>query len=596
MEIPAGQDPTAYALARTMFDGFNTHYRIFRECGVKAKSMFEGGNTAGVQKLARDRIQFYDDRVRETVQSLKTDFNAESLDDNTWQQAKLIYVGLLVNQKQPDCAETFFNSVCCKILHRTYFHNDFIFFRPGISTEYLESDPPSYRVYYPANPSMREAMNQVFADFNWCLPFVDLQRDITRIGKTVWQYFSRKGGLPTLEANFQLQILSSAFYRNKAAYIVGKMVNGDTHQAFVIPVLRTSDGTLYVDAILLDDASINILFSLNRAYFLVDTEVPSAYVQFLGSIMPRKEKAGLYTMLGLQKQGKTLFYRDFDFHLHHSRDDFVIAPGIPGMVMVVFTLPSFPYVFKIIKDHIAPPKTTTREKVQSKYLLVKRHERVGRMSDTLEFSDVAFPKSRFDSKLLEELRTSVPSQLEEDDEEIIIKHVYIERRVTPLDLFIQNSDDEQEIEHAVLEFGNTIKELASANIFPGDMLWKNFGVTRFGRVIFYDYDEIEYLTDCNFRRIPPAPYPEYEMLGEPWFSVGIHDIFPEEFVHFIIGSPKTREVFMKHHEDLLTPEYWWGLQEQIKEGSLTDFFPYSESLRFRNRFPNQEESASAAGV
>jgi isocitrate dehydrogenase kinase/phosphatase len=264
--------------------------------------------------------------------------------------------------------------------------------------------------------------------------------------------------------------------------------------------------------------------------------------------------------------------------------------------MVVFTLPSFPYVFKMIRDHIAPPKSTTREKVQSKSLLVKQHERVGRMSDSLEFSDVAFPKSRFEPKLLEELRTSVPSQLEESDDEIIIKHVYIERRVTPLDLFIKASKDEQETEHAIIEFGNTIKELASANIFPGDMLWKNFGVTRFGRVIFYDYDEIEYLTDCNFRRIPPPPYPEYETLGEPWFSVGIHDIFPEEFVHFIIGSPKTKEVFMKHHEDLLTPEYWWGLQEQIKKGLFTDFFPYSQSLRFRNVFPDREESASTAGV
>jgi len=577
-----------------MFDGFNKHYRIFRECGVKAKVMFEAGDAGGVQKLARDRIQFYDDRVREAVQILKTDFDAESLSDSIWQQAKLIYVGLLINHKQPDCAETFFNSVCCKILHRTYFHNEFIFFRPGISTEYLGSDPPSYRVYYPNDPSMRDALHQMFADFGWKQPFVDLDRDITRIGQMVTRHFSQTGGLAAIEANFQLQILSSAFYRNKAAYIVGKVVNGDTEQPFVIPILRGSNGSLYVDTILLDDANINILFSLNRAYFLVDTEVPSAYVQFLNDIMPMKLKADLYTMLGLQKQGKTRFYRDLDFHLHHSRDKFVIAPGIPGMVMVVFTLPSFPYVFKMIKDRIPPPKTTTRKKVQSKYLLVKRHERVGRMSDTLEFSQVAFPKSRFDPKLIEELRASVPSQIEEDDTEIVIKHVYIERRVIPLDLYIKAARDEHEIEHAVLEFGNTIKELASANIFPGDMLWKNFGVTRFGRVIFYDYDEIEYLTDCNFRRIPPPPYPEYETMGEPWFSVGIHDIFPEEFEHFIIGSPKTREMFMENHADLLTPEYWWNLQEKIKAGVAIDFFPYSDSVRFCNVFSSVEEKAEAS--
>lgn len=569
-----------------MFDGFNNHYRLFRECGVKAKSMFEAGDAPGALKLARDRIQFYDDRVDETVDTLNTKFNPSSLDDSTWQQAKLIFVGLLINHKQPDCAETFFNSVFCNILHRTYFHNEFIFFRPGMSTEYLGSDPPSYRVYYPRNLNMCDVMENVFSDFDWSLPFVDRDRDIARIGERIQQHFQDQGGLPSLEANLQVQVLSSAFYRNKAAYIVGKIVNGFSELPFVIAVLRSSDAKLYVDAILLDDADINIMFSLNRAYFLVDTEVPSAYVQFLSSIMPTKLKADLYTMLGLQKQGKTIFYRDLDFHLHHSRDEFIIAPGIPGMVMVVFTLPSFPYVFKMIRDRIKPPKTTNREKVRSKYLLVKRHERVGRMSDTLEFSDVALPKGRFDPKLLEELRSSVPSQLEEDGDELIIKHVYIERRMTPLDLYIKNSDSEVDIEHAVFEFGNTIKELASANIFPGDMLWKNFGVTRFGRVVFYDYDEIEYLTDCKFRRIPPAPYPEYENLGEPWFSVGLHDVFPEEFEYFIIGSQKTREMFMKYHADLLTPEYWWGIQEQIKEGVVTDFFPYAAASRFCNVFPD----------
>jgi hypothetical protein len=352
------------------------------------------------------------------------------------------------------------------------------------------------------------------------------------------------------EANFQIQVLHSAFYRNKAAYIVGKAINGDYEYPFVVPVLHDSKGRLFLDAVLLDSAQIRTLFSLSRAYFMVDMEVPSAYVDFLSGLMPHKPAAEIYTMLGLAKQGKTMFYRDLMHHLRHSQDEFIVAPGIRGMVMAVFTLPSFPYVFKAIKDVFAPPKEVDRATVKAKYVLVKQHDRVGRMADTLEFSNVALPKARFSAELVDELRRECPSLLEEDGDEIVIKHVYIERRMKPLNLYLDSADEERR-EAAVLEYGNAIKELAYANIFPGDMLFKNFGVTRFGRVVFYDYDEIEYMTDCNFRRIPPAPNPEAEMSGEAWYSVGPRDVFPEEFGTFLLGNPDTRRVFMKHHADLL---------------------------------------------
>lgn len=590
MEIPAGQDAVAQGIAQAMIDGFDKHYRIFRECGVKAKSLFEAGDWHGIQQLVRNRIQFYDDRVREVVDRINYEFNASEQDDDAWQKAKFIYVGLLINHKQPECAETFFNSVCCNILHRTYFHNGFIFFRPGISTEYLESDPPTYRVYYPQDPTMRGSMRQMFLDFCWNQPFEDLDRDITFVREVVRCFFVNNGGRPSPETNLQLQVLHSPFYRNKAAYVVGKVVNGFVEYPFVIPVLRKDDGQLYLDTILLDEECINLLFSLNRAYFLVDMEVPSAYVQFLRSIMPTKAKAELYTMIGLQKQGKTLFYRDLYYHLYHSRDNFVVAPGIKGMVMLVFTLPSYPYVFKVIRDVISPPKEVDRATVMAKYLLVKQHDRVGRMSDTLEFSDVALPVERFDNELLAELKALAPSQFEIEEGSIIIHHVYIERRMNPLNIYLDTATD-KEAENAVNEFGNAIKELASANIFPGDLLWKNFGVTRNKHVVFYDYDEIEYLTDCNFRRIPPAPSPEYEMASEPWYPVRKNDVFPEEFEHFLLGERRVRNWFMKYHSDLLTPDFWQRMQEQIKEGYLVDFFPYPGSLRFCHLFQNDSFEA-----
>jgi isocitrate dehydrogenase kinase/phosphatase len=223
-------------------------------------------------------------------------------------------------------------------------------------------------------------------------------------------------------------VLSSLFYRNKGAYIVGKVVNGNRDHPFVIPVLHNRKGALILDTVLSDTGLITTLFSFTRAYFMVDMEVPSACVRFLRTMLPNKPRNEIYTMLGLQKMGKSAFYRDFLHHLAHSSDSFEIAPGIRGLVMVVFSLPSFPYVFKAIKDSFPAPKETTRELVKEKYLLVKYHDRVGRMADTLEYSNVAFPRARFSEELLAELKAVAPSLVEEEQDQIIVRHVYIERR------------------------------------------------------------------------------------------------------------------------------------------------------------------------
>lgn len=589
MEISTVQNPLAKRIAETMIDGFNRHYRLMRHYGRQAKILFEAADWKGVQSAVRERIRSYDERVQETADLLCAEFGAATLDDDTWQQLKLLYIGQLINHKQPELAETFFNSVCSKILHRTYFHNDYIFARPAVSTEYIDSYPPTYSSYYPmqragqgapGDSGLHETLRQIVLDFDWQRTFEDLDRDIGYVKQTVEKHL---GGWPRAEANAQIQVLYSAFYRNKAAYIIGKAINGHLELPFAVPVLHTPEGKLVLDTVLLDAWRIGLLFSLSRAYFMVDMEVPSGYVQFLRGILPGKPRSELYTMLGLGKQGKTMFFRDLIQHLRHSEDKFIVAPGIKGLVMLVFTLPSYPYVFKIIKDVFGASKEVDHDTVKAKYLLVKQVDRVGRMADTLEFSHAALPKKRFAPELVEELRRQVPSLIEEDGDDLVIKHLYIERRMTPLNLYLDNATPEQ-IDHAVLEYGNAIRELAVANIFPGDMLWKNFGVTRYNRVVFYDYDEIEHMTDCNFRVIPEAPYPEMEMSGEPWYSVARNDIFPEEFATFLLGSPKVRQAFLKYHRDLLDVEFWQRTQQKIRDGHVEDFFPYPETLRFCNAF------------
>ncbi|HET9205150.1 MAG TPA: bifunctional isocitrate dehydrogenase kinase/phosphatase, partial [Burkholderiaceae bacterium] len=489
-------DGRAFDVAQALLEGFNKHYRLFREASRAAKGRFEAADWHGQQRGQRERIEFYDRRVDEAVERLQTEFDIGNLSMDSWQQAKLHYIGLLTNHHQPELAETFFNSVTTKILHRSYFRNDFIFVRPAISTEYIENDEPAslptYRAYYPTRETLRDTLLRIVTNFQLKNDFEDLGRDVDQVLGALRAYT----GEVRLRANYQIQVLSSLFFRNKGAYIVGKIVNGFNETPFALPILHTSGRRLLIDTALFGEEDLLLLFSFARAYFMVEMEVPSAYVQFLRSLMPRKPRSELYNAIGLAKQGKNLFYRDFLYHLRHSSDHFRIAPGIKGMVMMVFDLPSFPYVFKVIKDHFPPQKDTTREQIQGKYLLVKNHDRVGRMADTLEYSNVAFPRQRFDDELVDELRRECSSLLEEDGDALVIRHVYIERRMIPLNIYLAEANERQ-IESAVVEYGNAIKDLVAANIFPGDMLWKNFGVTRQGKVVFYDYDEIEYLTDCN---------------------------------------------------------------------------------------------------
>jgi isocitrate dehydrogenase kinase/phosphatase len=240
----------------------------------------------------------------------------------------------------------------------------------------------------------------------------------------------------------------------------------------------------------------------------------------------------------------------------------------------------------MLRDEFGKPKDVDHATVRNKYQFVKNVDRVGRLADTLEFSDAALPLSRLSKKLLRELAAEVPSQIEIEGDDLIIKHVYIERRMVPLNIYLEQAEKsgrDDLIENAIMEYGNAIRELAIANIFPGDMLWKNFGVTRYGRVVFYDYDEIDYMTSCNFRRVPPAPYPEMELAAEPWYSVGKNDVFPEEFGTFLLASPRIRKAFLKHHADLLDVEFWLRAQDDIRNGNVRDFFPYAEALRFSRR-------------
>lgn len=567
---------TAIAIAKTIINGFERHIFLFKEVTLSAKTRFEQRQWHDVQTAAKARTDFYELRIEETLTTIKQDFLITKLDNKLWQDVKNCYIGLLSNHPQPELAESFYNSVFCHLFERKYYHNTYIFVQSTATRLDTLPTPKIYTSYKPVENGLFQTISHILQNQEFSISFSHLKKDINLL---ITKFRQQAHKTRYQLSDLQFDILDSVFYRNKGAYIIGRVISPAGETPFIISLLNNEKDGLFIDALITDGEQMAVVFGFARAYFFVDCQHPHALVEFLNRLIPHKTRADLYSAIGFHKQGKTQFYRDFLNHLDTSDDQLELAPGIKGMVMSVFTLPSYPYVFKIIKDKFSPSKNMTRADVKGKYRLVKLHDRVGRMADTMEYSEVAFPIERFSESLLDELKTVAKSLLRFENGLVIIKHMYIERKMTPLNLYLAKANDE-EVDNAMYGYGKAIKQLIAADIFPGDMLLKNFGVTRHGRVIFYDYDEITYMNEVNFR-VKPEPVTEEQIYAsEPWYSVAPGDVFPEEIATFALANNRYRQAFLKHHSNLLEAQYWQACQSAVANGIYADVYPYPEKSRF----------------
>ena len=571
-------------IASAVEAGFSAYRDEFAAITRSAQDRFQRRAWDEVQLASHDRIKLYRHHADVTAAKLAKLLSQSRPDLEDWHEVRDRYVQLVQHRPDAELAGTVFNT----IYRRTHLHEGiderFAFVNHAIPSP--ETTVPVTR--YETSDGLTNLLRQVFADVDLGAEFEDQDRDVELIANNM------KSLIPLLrndvEQQTEIELLKPVFYRNKGAYLIGRMMIDDHVFPLAIPILNSRDG-IYVDTIIWNENDLSTIFSFTRSYFFVDIESPKAMVTYLNDLLPRKKAWELFTSLGYYKHGKTEFYSDFLAHLERSGDQFVIAEGIKGMVMTVFTLPSYQTVFKIIKDKFSPTKTVTRQGVQDAYYLVKTHDRVGRMADTQEFSDLFLPRDRFDPALLEELQKVAAGSIKLTSEHVIVQHVYTERLMTPLNLYIRDKS-EFELRLVLEDYGYAIKQLAAANIFPGDMLLKNFGVTRHGRVVFYDYDEICYLTDVNFRDFPVSQHPEDDMSSAPWFSVDDADVFPEEFKTFLFSSASLSDLFSEYHGELFTAEYWRALQENVRNDLVIDVFPYRQNRRFGQQafFPKKDQN------
>jgi isocitrate dehydrogenase kinase/phosphatase len=572
MRAQLSESRLANLCSRSIYNAFNRYRNRFRSVTRGARRRFEKRDWLGLREAGGRRLDLYREAVDPTVVHVRGLLGDRSSDRLTWAGMKAVYSGLIDGRDDWELAETFFNSITRRIFDTVGVDASIEF----VDTDFMSPPTPPRRALqrvYEQPASLVELFERILEDYAHTAPYADARGDAARLAAGVSTHLE---GAPVGRA----EVLMPVFYRNKGAYLVGCLWSGGQLVPMAIALLHPSQG-IVVDALLLDENDISIIFSFAHSYFLADIDRPHALVGFLRSLMPRKRIAELYISLGYHKHGKTELYRDLLQCLESSSERFAVAPGERGMVMLVFTLPGYDLVVKVIRDHFAEPKTVTRRDVMNKYRLVFRHDRAGRLVDAQEFEHLELQRQRFAPELLAELLRDAHETVSVDDDRVVIRHAYIERRVTPLDLYLRQAEPDA-AHAAAIDFGYAIKDLAASNIFPGDFFLKNFGVTRHGRVVSYDYDELDLLTDLRFGSMP-EPSSDLEALSaEPWFHVGENDVFPEEFRTFVRLPRGLDEAFASHHADLFEPVFWRQTQAHLLEGEVIDVFAYAPSRRLQD--------------
>ncbi|TDJ18588.1 MAG: bifunctional isocitrate dehydrogenase kinase/phosphatase [Gammaproteobacteria bacterium] len=550
-------------LSQIIYDGFVHYNNLFHRITRRARTRFERRDWQGHQQDIVERVDLYEKSVRRIVLALRRHMGTRVKDRELWNAIRAYFGRRL--EKVPDAGfiKTFFNSVTRRIFGTVGVDAKLEFVSSNLNAD-IELLKSLNLKRYPFWGSTEKIFGAILNDFSFTVPYAkSINSDIIQF---VESKFSKKNEY------LRFEFIDSFFYQSERAYLIGRIIMRDSISPIVIAFKNTGKG-IVIDAVLMSEEEVSIVFSYTRSYYFADPNSVVGAVHFIHSILPRKPIDELYTVLGRLRQGKTERHRIFTEHLKSTSDQFVHTDGDRGLVMIVFTLPSYDLVFKIIRDKFGYPKTITRSQVIEKYKLVSKHDRAGRMIDTQEFLNLKFPVNRFSTELLDELLQEASNSVEVVDDNLLIKHVYIERRVRPLNLYI-NEVSREKAEQAVLDYGQALKDLARTNIFPGDLLLKNFGVTRHSRIIFYDYDEVSLITACNFRDIPNANDDVDELRSEAWYYVGPNDMFPEEFITFLSMDKELRSLFLVVHGELLTAEYWREIKSLHQSGKVSLVVPY----------------------
>ncbi len=564
--------------ARVLQDCFDGYYGEFIAITNRAKSRFEKHEWAAVISDAEERIGLYhhhldliEARMRELLGELVHDYEL-------WEILKAEYWRPYLGKYHADLALIFFYSVMRRLYVET--EESIQYSDDEIHTPQNVLDHPGrqpVRTYF-ADAVAPELIRRIVGDFSFNAKFLDLETDAALAARMFQTELANTLGSQKVE---RIEMLEPAFFRNKAAYLMGRVVAGDRLVPFVLVLLNHDDG-IVIDSVLSDELDMSYVFTSARSNFHVDPANYREVLAFLESIAPTRPRAYVFTAIGFIHPGKLELVKELRHHLATTHEKFCTARGVPGTVMAVFELPTFRYVFKVIRDVSTKETFRGRRHVVGQYWRVHRMDRVGRMLDIMTFHNLRFARQTFDEALLAELLRDAPSSVWTENGEVVFRYLYAERQIAPLDVYLADPDIAPEAKsRAVIDYGHAIKDLAAAGIFVGDYMPKNFGVNRFGRVILYDYDDLDDIVNWNFRRMPEPPEWAEMLPYEDWLSKDDTDVFPEHDFRIFTVPGHERQTFMDHHADLIAPDFWNRIKGELQAGQVPDFCAYPEERRLR---------------
>jgi isocitrate dehydrogenase kinase/phosphatase len=552
----------AMQCAQRVVEGFLRYNDAFRRITLRAPERFAARDWSGSQADAVERIELYGEHIGEITGEIARDFAALALERSFWTEVKRHFANLVEGLPDNEFCKTYFNSITRRLFRTVGVSPDIEF----IATDLDPLAGAGRQVTcsrHLRDGSLQALLDALLKGVKLPVPLRDNQRAIAQIAAEF---------ATDADDVLAIEVIDAVFYQFARAYVVGRIEGRGFNKPVILAFRNTEDGVV-LDNVMLTEAEIGNLFGYTRSYFHVDLEHVADTVAYLKALIPQAPVGELFTVLGRAKQGKTERNRRLIKHLEASTDLFRHASGQRGLVMLCFTMPSMDVVFKVIRDRIPIQKNLSRNEVMDKYRFIFNHDRAGRLIDAQEFRRLRVPRARFEAQLLQDLLSDAAELVHIDGEDVVIDHAYIERRVTPLDLYLRTAD-EADATSAAIDYGHAIRDLAYTNIFAGDLLFKNFGVTQHGRVIFYDYDEVVPLTFCRFRDLPEARHHEEEMSAEPWFAVNDEDVFPETFINYLPFSGDQRDAFLAMHGELLRGQFWRQVQGRIQSGEFLEVMPY----------------------
>jgi isocitrate dehydrogenase kinase/phosphatase len=580
-KLPPAVRAEAAEAAGIILGAHRRYLARFNGITAKAQETFE--TRAWIQGAlhAAERVRLYRDAVDGVWLGLERAYSGQLLSREFWLAGRRALLETVFDDYDADLALTFFYSTMRLAFDRldapVEYADDGLAERSHVSSPH-----PATRRYRADGGRLSASIAQALADCAFRAPFRNLAPEAGLAAGRMLEGWRAEIGASTPR---HLEILRPVFFRDQEAYIAGKLWAREGEMPVVL-ALRNDERGIALDAVLTGKEDMrNILFVSTRSTFHVLADEYREVLAFLDSLAPERGHPAMCAVLGFTHPARVALNQRLRDHLARTRERFARVPGREGMAMVVFGPPGFPYVFKVIRDFSAKQGWTGRQRIMDVYRWVHEINRGRLMLDAWIYRNLRFPRDAFEPGVLQELLSAAPQSVRLDGDAVILKDVYAQRRVRPLNTFFEEEEERALRERAADALGCFIKDLASMGLFVSDCygLTFNLGLTHGFNAALFDFDDLGSLLRHNFRETPPMDEKD-ELLWNPevdgpWFAVAENDVLVDEWERFLGVPLDLQACFREKHGDLFTTAYWTQVQRRILSGEQHYVLPYPQERR-----------------